>query len=184
MNKEILDRYVSEGWLISQRHPTLPLLIYNYSQKTQYEGHWDEVTLACRGLIVNSSTGKVIVRPFPKFFNYEEVQDQVPWRGSDYVYVQEKMDGSLGILFYYGETMEWVLATRGSFTSAQAVRGMEILRSKYTLDAFEKSVAYLVEIIYPENRIVVDYGKEKITFLGACLNRAYGYEDGGDDELW
>ena len=183
MNKEILDRYVSEGWLISQKHPTLPLSIYNYSQKTQYEGHWDEVTLACRGLIVDSSTGKVIVRPFPKFFNYEEVQDQVPWRGSDYVYVQEKMDGSLGILFYYGETMEWVLATRGSFTSAQAVRGMEILRSKYTLDAFEKSVAYLVEIIYPENRIVVDYGKEKITFLGACLNRSFGYEDGGDDEL-
>ena len=60
---------------------------------------------------------------------------------------------------------------------------MEILKSKYNLDAFEKSVAYLVEIIYPENRIVVDYGKEKITFLGACLNRSFGYEDGGDDEL-
>jgi RNA ligase len=29
----------------------------------------------------------------------------------------------------------------------------------------------------------VDYEEEKITFLGACLNRAYGYEDGGDDEL-
>ena len=183
MNKELLDKYVAEGWLVTQKHPTLPLSIYNYSQKTQYDGHWDEVTLACRGLIVDSSTGQVIVRPFPKFFNYEEVETQVPWKGSDYVYVQEKMDGSLGILFYYLEGMEWVLATRGSFTSSQAIKGMEILKSKYNLDVFEKSVAYLVEIIYPENRIVVDYGKEKITFLGASLNRGFAYADGGDDEL-
>lgn len=183
MNKETLDRYVSEGWLVSQKHPTLPLVIYNYSQKTQYDGHWDEVTLACRGLIVDSSTGKVIIKPFPKFFNYEEVPDQVPWGGSDYVYVQEKMDGSLGILFYYGPAMEWVLATRGSFTSDQAIKGMKILKSKYQLDSFEISVAYMVEIIYPENRIVVDYKKEKITFLGASINRGFAYKDGGDDEL-
>ena len=81
MNKELLDKYVADGWLVTQKHPTLPLSIYNYSQKTQYDGHWDEVTLACRGLIVDSSTGKVIVRPFPKFFNYEEVEAEVlPFR--------------------------------------------------------------------------------------------------------
>ena len=148
MNKELLDKYVADGWLVTQKHPTLPLSIYNYSQKTQYDGHWDEVTLACRGLIVDSSTGKVIIKPFPKFFNYEEVEAEVPWKTSDYVYVQEKMDGSLGILFYYLEGMEWVLATRGSFTSNQAIKGMEILKSKYNLDVFEKSIAYLIEIIY------------------------------------
>ncbi len=47
MNKAILDKYVEEGWLIRQSHPTLPLSIYNYSQSTQYEKHWDEVTLSC-----------------------------------------------------------------------------------------------------------------------------------------
>lgn len=183
MNKEILDAYVAEGWLMSQVHPTLPLAIYNYTQKTQYDGHWDDVTLACRGLIVDSSTGKVIIKPFPKFFNYEEVKGEVPWGNSEYVYVQEKMDGSLGILFYYPDAMEWVLSTRGSFTSDQAIKGMEILKSKYNLDAFEKSIAYMVEIIYPENRIVVDYGEEKITFLGASLNRSFEFEAGGSDEL-
>ena len=182
MNKEILDRYVSEGWLISQRHPTLPLAIYNYSQSTQYEGHWDEVTLACRGLIVDTETGEVIVRPFPKFFNYEEVEDQVPWETSEYVYVQEKMDGSLGILFKYKG--EWVMATRGSFTSSQALRGMEILKSKYDLSSFIDTIAYLVEIIYPENRIVVKYDSEKITFLGAALNRSYDEECPNDEMNW
>jgi len=37
MTKDTLDKYVEEGWLISQVHPTLPLTIYNYSQATQYE---------------------------------------------------------------------------------------------------------------------------------------------------
>ena len=182
ITKDTLEQYVKEGWLIKQSHPTLPLSIYNYSQATQYAAKWDEVTLAARGLITDDETGKVIVKPFSKFFNYEEMPNEVPWTSSEYVYVQEKMDGSLGILFnYHGE---WIMATRGSFTSEQAVRGMEILKSKYILDAFEPSVAYICEIIYPENRIVVDYNKEKITFLGAVINWTFnGWKESDQDEL-
>ena len=182
MNKETLDKYVEEGWLIRQSHPTLPLSIYNYSQSTQYEKHWDEVTLSCRGVITDDETGKVIIKPFPKFFNYEELPtNDIPWLTSDYVYVQDKMDGSLGILFNYDG--EWILSTRGSFTSDQAIKGLEILKAKYILDAFDPSFAYLCEIIYPENRIVVDYGQEKIMFLGVVLNRTYNWEPSKDDEL-
>jgi len=168
LNKQILEEYVGAGWLIKQSHPTLPLSIYNYSQHTQYEKHWDEVTLSCRGLITDDETGEVIVKPFNKFFNYEEVPFQTPWLSSDYVYIQDKMDGSLGILFNYKN--EWILSTRGSFTSEQAIRGLQILNSKYTLRSFEPSVAYIVEILYPENRIVVNYDEERIVFLGAVKN--------------
>jgi hypothetical protein len=214
LNKEILDKYVAEGWLSRQVHPTLPLSIYNYTQETQYEKYWDSITLACRGVVVDHETGEVLVRPFPKFFNWEEVADRVPVTG-DYVYVQEKMDGSLGILFYYEKRLtleeryniwfnnnvvsgmernfdptklpdfndpyyeptpvtrgEWVMATRGSFTSEQAVKGLAIARRLFNLDAFKKSVTYLCEIIYPENRIVVDYSEEKLVFLGASIPRA------------
>lgn len=182
ITKDILERYVKEGWLVSQTHPTLPLTIYNYSQTTQYEAHWDEVTLSCRGVITDDETGKVIIKPFSKFFNYEEIPNEVPWSSSEYVYVQEKMDGSLGILFNYRG--EWIMATRGSFISDQAVRGMEILKSKYILDAFEPSVAYICEIIYPENRIVVEYKKEKITFLGAVINWTFnGWKESDWNEL-
>jgi RNA ligase len=169
MDKETLDRYVSEGWLISQKHPSFPLSIYNYSQSVQYGKKWDEVTLACRGLIVDSKTGKVIIKPFPKFFNYEEIPNEVPWDESSHVQVQKKMDGSLGILFKYQG--EWVMATRGSFTSVQAKKGLEIIKSKYDLTKFIDHVAYLVEIVYPDNRIVVDFGKEeKIFFLSTTPN--------------
>lgn len=158
-----LQKYHEDGLLLKQTHPTKNLLIWNYSPKVQYESLWDDITMRCRGLITDDQ-GNVIAEPFGKFFNYEEVidKDLIPWN-SEYAYVQDKMDGSLGILFFYDG--EWIMATRGSFTSEQSIRGMQILKSKYDLDKFVKDVTFLCEIIYPENRIVIDYGCEKITFL-------------------
>ena len=160
---ESLEKYYQEGLLQKQTHPTKDLYIWNYTPKVQYESLWDDITMQCRGLITTHS-GEVISRPFGKFFNYEEVIDKnlIPW-DSEYAHIQTKMDGSLGILFFYDS--EWVMATRGSFTSEQSIRGLEILESIYNLDKFVKEFTYLCEIIYPENRIVVNYGKEKITFL-------------------
>lgn len=148
---------------MKQTHPTKDLYIWNYTPRVQYESLWDDVTMKCRGLITNSK-GDVISKPFGKFFNYEEVIDKnlIPW-DSEYAYIQDKMDGSLGILFFYDG--EWIMSTRGSFTSEQSIRGLEILKSKYDLSKFMKEVTYLCEIIYPENRIVVNYGCDKITFL-------------------
>lgn len=175
MNLETLHKYQSDGLLYSQTHPTLPLTIWNYTEKVQYEGLWDEITLSCRGLITEDTTGKVLIQPFKKFFNYEELihKDVIPSKG-DYVYIQEKMDGSLGILFCYKG--EWIMATRGSFTSDQAIKGLELLKQKYPVfdRAWMKEYAYLVEIIYKENQIVVDYnGEDKITFLSVVLNEGY-----------
>ena len=183
MDLKTLNRYYEDGLLYKQSHPTLPLTIWNYTEKVQYEGLWDDITLSCRGLITEDTTGKILVRPFKKFFNYEEVVDKdvIPSKG-DYVYIQEKMDGSLGILFNYEG--EWIMATRGSFTSDQAIKGLEILKSKYILDTFEPSVAYLCEIIYPENRIVVNYKKEKVTFLSAVINWGFnGWKESDESEL-
>jgi RNA ligase len=78
------------------------------------------------------------------------------------------------------------MATRGSFVSDQAIKGMEILKRKYSVfdRAWLQEYAYLVEIIYPENRIVVDYGKEKITFLSAVLNEGFsGWKPTDETEL-
>jgi RNA ligase len=178
---EILNKYHEEGLLYKQVHPTLPLTIWNYAEKVQYEGLWDEVTTSCRGLITDN-VGKIVVQPFKKFFNYEELVGKgvIPEKG-DYVYVQEKMDGSLGILFNYDG--EWIMATRGSFTSEQAVMGLEIVKEKYFLDSWMREYAYLLEIIYPENRIVVNYGVEKVTFLSAVLNGTYKWNSTDDTEL-
>lgn len=156
-----LEKYYQNGLLLKQTHPTHDLTIWNYTPKVQYERLWDDITLQCRGLVTNSE-GKIIARPFKKFFNYEEHKpEDIP--NEDYV-VYEKLDGSLGILFNYKD--EWILATRGSFTSEQAIKGKEIL-NKHDISAWRKDNTYLFEIIYPENRIVVDYGnEEKLVVIG------------------
>jgi hypothetical protein len=75
------------------------------------------------------------------------------------------------------------MATRGSFVSEQAIKGLEILKSKYNLDSWLKHYGYLVEIIYPENRIVVDYGKkERVVFLSTVMNESYEWGPFDDSE--
>ena len=68
--------YVKEGWLTMHRHPNGVLCGFKYSLSTVYEGHWDEVTLQCRGIVFNSTTGEIVAHPFDKFFNYQEIYCQ------------------------------------------------------------------------------------------------------------
>jgi RNA ligase len=202
---EKLQEYHEKGLLHKQTHPTLDLTIWNYSPKVQYEKLWDDITVQCRGLVTNSK-GDVVARPFKKFFNYEEHKpEEIP---NEYFEVYEKMDGSLGILFYYEEELsderryniwfnnnyetgmerffdpnnlpdydnsyyeptpktkgEWVLATRGSFTSLQSKKGRQLLE-KYDYSKLHTEYTYLFEIIYPENRIVCVYDFEDLVLLG------------------
>ena len=169
-NLSDISDYLEGDYVIAQRHPTLPLLIYNYSRTTQFSGIWDDITLNCRGLVLDLE-GNVIAKPFPKFFNYEEHTaegSKLPPIPNENFEVYEKMDGSLGIIFHYEG--EWLIATRGSFTSEQAIKGKEML-DKLNKSALIPGYTYLAEIIYPENRIVVDYGvEEKLVVLGAYNN--------------
>ena len=170
---DTLNRYYEEGWLIKQTHPELPLTIWNYSQTTQFERHWDEITLQCRGLVTDDETGEVVARPFEKFFNIEE-DEHTPTKNFS---IYEKMDGSLGISFNYKG--DWIFASRGSFTSEQCLKGIDILNASVNERAAQPlnpEFTYMFEIIYPENRIVVNYGKdEKVVMLGA-INTKTGEE--------
>ena len=64
-NLSDISDYLEGDYVIAQRHPTLPLLIYNYSRTTQFSGIWDDITLNCRGLVLDLE-GNVIAKPFPK----------------------------------------------------------------------------------------------------------------------
>jgi RNA ligase len=137
---------------------------------------FDDITLQTRGLVTDDK-GNVVARPFKKFFNQEEGK-HTPTSEFD---VYAKMDGSLGVLFNYEG--EWVMATRGSFTSDQAIKGMEML-SKYDYNRLNKGYTYLFEIIYSDNRIVCQYSFEDVVLLGV-IETTTGYEvnihDGEND---
>jgi len=174
MDYQILKTYELNGLVRSQTHPTLPLTIWNYTEKVQYESLWDEVTLATRGLVTDGS-GRVVARPFRKFFNLEE-KKHTPTQEFQ---VFEKMDGSLGIVFLWEGRA--VYATRGSFTSEQAI-WMADWGDRYNFsEILVEGYTYLFEIIYPENRIVVDYGGVSRLVLLAAIKTDTGEEILRDD---
>jgi putative RNA ligase len=154
MDMGLLDEMLRGGYVRSQSHPSLPYDILNYTEKAQFDRVWNEATRQCRGLIVHTEDSTVIARPFPKFFNHgepgaAELDLDAP------AHISDKLDGSLGILFI-GNGRE--IATRGSFTSEQAAHATELLRAKYPHFVPQDGITYLYEILYPQNRIVLDYG--------------------------
>jgi RNA ligase len=164
MKKENVQKYIENGLINEQEHPTVPgLCIYNYTQKCQIDGAWDDITLNCRGFILNNKTGEILARPFPKFFNYGEREVDIPKEEPD---IYEKYDGSLGILYWVDG--EPAIATMGSFASDQAIWATKWFRKNVAdVSAFDKEKTHLFEIIYRENRIVVSYDFEGLVYLGS-----------------
>jgi RNA ligase len=124
----------------------------------------------CRGLITDLE-GNIVSRPFAKFFNFDELTFIPTSKPVQSV----KFDGSLGILYFDGDTPQ--IATRGSFTSDQAIHASSFISKRYTRQSFLQGKTYLWEIIYPENRIVCDYGDTDILILIAVIDNETGRED-------
>ena len=152
------------------------LVLFNYTDACTFDRAWDEYTIQARGIIFEKETGVCVARPFGKFFNYGEHQgiygdSSISKLLEQDHYIQEKLDGSLGIIFWWQG--KWNIATRGSFTSEQAIRGAEIMK-KYKIPISFRYSTILVEIIYPENKIIVPYGSEEKLVLLACRSLISG----------
>lgn len=175
---------VEAGYLNSQTSGDL--VLFNYTDLCTYEKHWNEYTLAARGLIFNHVTEEIVARPFPKFFNLSELENkELPQPPMNLKYeAYEKLDGSLGIL-YQDTDKSWKIATRGSFASPQALKATEMFNNNsvdgfitsaqhWPMFALSRDYTLLFEIIYPENRVspgarlVTDYGSlETLVLIGA-----------------
>lgn len=165
---ELIDM-MEQGYVVRRRHPEFPLWIYNYTARAQYANVWNETTMTCRGLITDPA-GRVVARPFKKFFNLDQIQE-LPKEPFE---VYEKMDGSLGILYWWAGVP--YIATRGSFDSPQAILATNILRSRYMDALLHPFNTYLFEIIDPANRIVVNYGDRSELTLLAIIDISTGKE--------
>lgn len=180
LTPEILARYVSDKLINEQVHPNFPhIKLYNYTPLCQFSRQWDDVTTVCRGLIINTQTNTIVARPFPKFFNYEEhIGEGKEIPNDPFPVITEKLDGSLGILYFIAGLP--FVATRGSFTSEQAQWAEAWLIGK-DMSVFDTNFTYLFEIIYPENRIVVNYDFSGLVLL-AAIHTAKGTEMWFDED--
>ena len=173
-DKELVRRRVMEGYIYERRHPALPLRILNYSPAATFDDVWDIATEICRGLIVDDDD-VVIARPFKKFWGIGDPKHSGTHEANlsnGLPIVTGKLDGSLGV--YWSYAGQEGIATRGSFTSEQAIWATRFLSYNYP-NRFrviaKDDFTPLFEIIFAANRIVVEYDYEGIVLLAIIENK-------------
>ena len=180
VNKPLLIECVNKGLVKKNLHLTEPLRLYDYTKDCMFKQTWNEITIMTRGLVLDHSYN-VVAKGFNKFFNLEELENKkvkIPW--SEKYTVTEKMDGSMLMYFAftnpYSNVTTWHTNTRGSFYSTQAIMGKTIIDQKYKHVKFNKDYTYIFEVIYPDNRLVVNYGNMTDVVLIGVINIHTGKE--------
>lgn len=169
---------ITAGYVTERTHPEFPeLRILNYTDRCQFDRHWTNITRLTRGLIYNADTRAVVARAFPKIHNYGEPEVGDLDLDAPIMGAFDKLDGSLGISYVRPDGLP-AIATRGSFVSEQAIHATRWLRASpwgELVGSGAGTYTCLWEIIYPENRIVLDYGdRDELVYLGA-IDHATGF---------
>ena len=173
----------------------------NYDQIAATDS--DVVAQQCRGIILARVDGSpvltdtevvgetvVLARPFDRFFNYGQGAAVKIDFSSPTVKRLEKLDGTLGILYFDIFTDQWCLGTR-SVPNADVPmndKGLtfRMLFEKCLFDTtglnweqfthiMWKNYTCLFEITSPDNQVVVPYDDYRVTLLG-MRNTATGEE--------
>lgn len=160
---------------IKQRPGTSEILL-KYMPTVQYGRMWNKFYRQCRGTVIDMDK-MIAFHSYDKFGNLGEFEGtdeqsliELSHR-TDYR-VMNKWDGSL-ITFYFNNG-QWNASTNGSFESDQAKWAMEYANRYNLLDVLYPGYTYMYEAIYPENRIVVNYGQNRGLVMLAFRDNEYG----------
>lgn len=170
-----LDDLMARFGIHVKRHAVYPNLVQ--LKYDQIESPM-EVPLVqqCRGIILDENENwNVIAWPFDKFFNHgEPLAAELNWF-SDRITVQEKLDGSLIILYNYKN--RWLAATSGTpdasgKVGAENISFGELFWTTFndlkmdTPSSIHLHTTFMFELMSPYNRIVVKYPKTAIRLIG------------------
>jgi hypothetical protein len=155
----------------TNRHTRYPNLVqFKYSMIDSPMG--DPLVQECRGVILDEADNwNVVARPFCKFFNHGEGHAaSIDWKTAK---VQEKLDGSLMILYHYRD--EWHVATSGMPDARGTVNGGEhtfatlfwqVFREKGYQLPHAENVCFMFELMTRFNRVVVQHAENRLVLLG------------------
>ena len=137
-----------------------------------------ELLRECRGIAFDNNSGKVISRPFHKFFNYGE-QDETTWSNiKDLDWRSDvKWDGSMIRPIPVGDS--YVLATRAGVTahSIEATKYLSSIMDSAIQTFVDMGITPIYEFIGPANPHVLHYEKNRLVFLGCRHNLTGLYTD-------
>jgi hypothetical protein len=139
----------------------------------------------CRGMVVDTTRKIVLAWPYNKFWNHGEgAAAPIDWTTAR---VQEKLDGSLMLLYWNGEA--WAVASSGHPTAGGSVRstgtrsevgstfrdlfwkvwndtGMRLPDDRF-ISSKNQGWTFMFELCAAENRIIVKHEKPQIILHGA-----------------
>ncbi len=155
-----------------RRHSVLEnLACFKYSQ---YESPMDEIVVQqCRGIILDEANDWAVVSyPYNKFFNYGETNAAaIDWGSAS---VQDKLDGSLMTLYFYGE--QWRVQSSGTPDASGEVSGYKMTFAELFWDTWKQlsyilphgyeDYCFMFELETPYNRIVVQHSEHSLLLHG------------------
>lgn len=156
-----LRDHVAAGLVAEDRVGRLSL--FNYTNRCTFSRGWDEVTIEARGLLIDTESGDVVARPWPKFFNHGEPEAVIPSGIPDEVSVKE--DGVLAILYPDGGSGR--ITTRGKLHSPPALMATSVWAERYGAASAPSDWTILMEAVGPSFRILIDYPEDDFVVLGA-----------------
>lgn len=163
------DALASNFHVNLKRHSKYPNLIH--LKYDQIETPMNDVTIWCRGAIIDEQTLKFVALPYCRFFNAEETKAAViDWSTAKCF---NKVDGSLVYLYYYNN--EWNVSTSG-IPDASGTLPFGDLTFKdlfwkvwnelgYQLPE-ETNYTFIFELMTPYNKVVVPMFKNQILMHG------------------
>lgn len=153
--------------------------IFNYGVDADFS---NPIVQEARGIIIRLDTVEPVCWPFRKFGNWSEsYADKIDWSHAE---VQQKIDGSLVKLWYNSVTNQWQWSTNGMIDAADASissnpsktfldlinEAIDQIREKfdyYIKSPFlQKNITAMFELVSPENKIVINYPKTELYYLG------------------
>lgn len=162
-----LAMHLENGNIAAEKHATEPLAIYCYTPLCRAREAWDEVTNACRGLIVHLD-GTVIARPPERpLTTLESFRSGMPRLVSP-VSVFDLVDGVAGIGYVRPSDGALQFATKTSFVSPAATwanQHVAEVKAAQQPTSWDRAphmdvpdhLTVFVEIVNPDTQVVVDY---------------------------
>ena len=147
----------------------------------------DLLSQQCRGLILREDTFEIVACPMFRFFNLEqkELAANIDYNSAVF---ENKLDGSLQIVYYDNFQEKWCVATRSRPEANSNIDDGDLTFAKLfdiiVADLFKdrkatiqnlmndsnKDITYCFELTSPFNRIVCQYEKAELTLLAARNN--------------
>ena len=119
-----------------------------------------------RGVTFNRETGRVVSRPYHKFFNLNEAEEtkREKFTGREFIF-REKLDGTMLHPVLAGGEVKFL--TQKDFENPQTRKGEELLRKnpalyRKTKEMLERGYTPIFELISPQFQLVIPYDREEL----------------------